>query len=177
MDQQYIGETVRRLETRIHEHLEACKRGELNKSAIAEHAWTNQHAILWDKTSILDKSRNQTVLRIKEALHLQLTPEDRNMNRDVGIEIPGCWKLKLIVENLYRITFKHYKEEFDHQVQPVLSSPSSNGYFLDSCFVHCQTIENDDVWSKYAIEGRTIAQSFGDWYFDRSADTRLAEGL
>ena len=35
----YVGETVRRLETRMKEHLEACKRGECSKSAVAEHAW------------------------------------------------------------------------------------------------------------------------------------------
>ena len=59
----------------MHEHLEACKQGELNKSAIiAEHAWTNQHAILWDKASILDKSRNETVLRIKKDTTLAAKP-------------------------------------------------------------------------------------------------------
>ena len=43
----YVGETVRRLETRIAKHKEACSRGELEKSAIAEHAWQNQHSIEW----------------------------------------------------------------------------------------------------------------------------------
>ena len=34
----YIGETIRRLETRLKEHCTACKKGEIEKSAIAEHA-------------------------------------------------------------------------------------------------------------------------------------------
>ena len=34
----YIGETVRRLETRMKEHRDACQKGALEKSALAEHA-------------------------------------------------------------------------------------------------------------------------------------------
>ena len=34
----YIGETVRRLETRMKEHRDACQKGALDKSALAEHA-------------------------------------------------------------------------------------------------------------------------------------------
>ena len=34
----YIGETRRRLETRLKEHKDACVRGETAKSTIAEHA-------------------------------------------------------------------------------------------------------------------------------------------
>ena len=72
---------------------------------------------------------------------------------------------------------RHYKAEFDHQVQPVLSSPPSNGYFLDSCLIHCQTYDEDRVWSQYAIYGRTMAQTFGDWYYDRGSpgSTRLKD--
>ncbi len=68
---------------------------------------------------------------------------------------------------------KQYKAEFDRQVGPVLSSPPQNGYFFDSCYIHCQTIENDLAWTGVAINGVTMAQSFGDWYFERSANTRL----
>ena len=36
--QVHIGETVRRLDTRLKEHKDACICGQLDKSAIAEHA-------------------------------------------------------------------------------------------------------------------------------------------
>ena len=36
----YIGETKRRLGTRLKEHKDACVKGQTDKSAIAEHAWT-----------------------------------------------------------------------------------------------------------------------------------------
>ena len=37
------GETKRALETRIGEHQAAVRRGETEKSAVADHAWTKQH--------------------------------------------------------------------------------------------------------------------------------------
>ena len=39
----YIGETKQRIETRLKEHQDACKRGMIEKSAVAEHAWENHH--------------------------------------------------------------------------------------------------------------------------------------
>jgi len=41
----YIGETVRRLEARVKEHRDACQKGALEKSALAEHAWMSHHPI------------------------------------------------------------------------------------------------------------------------------------
>ena len=43
----YIGETTRRLETRLKEHKDACIKGFTNTSAIAKHAWTEGHPIRW----------------------------------------------------------------------------------------------------------------------------------
>ena len=68
-----------------------------------------------------------------------------------------------------------YKERFDMQAVPVINSSSTNGYFFDSCYIHCQTIENDLAWNEVEIDGVTMAESFGDWYFDRSTNTRLVD--
>ena len=57
----YIGEKVRRLETRLREHKDACKRGETEKSAVAEHAWTEEHPILWDQTKVIDRANRQEI--------------------------------------------------------------------------------------------------------------------
>ncbi len=51
----YIGETTRRLEQRVKEHQDICKRGDEKVSVIAEHAWQQ--------------------LKIKEALHIKMTPD------------------------------------------------------------------------------------------------------
>ena len=49
--QVYIGETRQRLETRLKEHRDACERGMMKKSAVAEHAWENHHPIHWKETT------------------------------------------------------------------------------------------------------------------------------
>ena len=48
----YIGETKHQLETRLKEHKDACI-DVMDNSAIAEHAWTGDHPILWNDTGIL----------------------------------------------------------------------------------------------------------------------------
>ena len=75
----YIGETIRRLETRVKEHEEACKKGELDKSALAEHAWTNQHPIKWNEATVVARAKNQIELRLKEALDIMLHQEGSHM--------------------------------------------------------------------------------------------------
>ena len=87
----YIGEMKRALETRIKEHRAATRQGETEKSAIAEHAWGQQHPILWEETSVLDQAKNNTTLLIKEALHILLTDLEL-INRDEGVTIPECWQ-------------------------------------------------------------------------------------
>lgn len=81
---------------------------------------------------------------------------------------PGC----SAADNAH---LKNYEKVFNQQIEPVYSSPSSNGYFIDSCYIHCQTFQVDEVWTHYAINDHSIAKSFGDWYFDRSANTRLKD--
>ena len=74
----YIRETTRRLEQRISEHQDACRKGEEKKSAVAEHAWKEHHPIRWQKTSVIDRASRFGELRMKEALH-------QRFNRDVGL--------------------------------------------------------------------------------------------
>ena len=52
----YVGETQRRLETRIKEHRDACNKGDTWKSAIVEHQWDQQHQVNWDETRMLDRA-------------------------------------------------------------------------------------------------------------------------
>ena len=54
----YIRETRRNLETQIKDHKDACRMGGLGKSTIAVHAWNHQHQIVWEETSVINKSRN-----------------------------------------------------------------------------------------------------------------------
>ena len=88
----YLGETERRLETRLKEHKDACRRAQLKRSAVAKHAWTHQHTIRWEETSVVDRASRHMELRLKEAFSIQLTPEGERFNRDEGMELPGCWQ-------------------------------------------------------------------------------------
>ena len=54
----YIGETRRRLETRLREHQEACRKGTLEKSAVVELGCKEHHAIKWDETTVVDMTRH-----------------------------------------------------------------------------------------------------------------------
>ena len=87
----YIGETSRRLETRLKEHQLACRKQDLERSAVAEHAWNDHCPMKWDEATVVDHARGSGDLLFKEALHIQSTPKDSLLNRDRGAEIPGCW--------------------------------------------------------------------------------------
>ena len=89
----YIGETVRRLETRVKEHREACQKGALEKSALAEHAWMNHHPIKWEEVSVIDQARTAKEFLVKEAIHIRLNHP--SLNRDGGLELPRCWMAAL----------------------------------------------------------------------------------
>ena len=79
-----IGETNCRLRTRIKEDKDAC---ETEKSAIAEHTWTNDHPINWTETDFMSEQDHG----VKESLSIRTTPEDMRFNRDSGYELPDRW--------------------------------------------------------------------------------------
>ena len=70
------------------EHHASARLGQLEKSAVAEHAWMNGHVIDWDDVRVLDEVPKSSVLLIKEALHIRLRPQAEKTNRDLGLEVP-----------------------------------------------------------------------------------------
>ncbi len=79
-------ETTIRLEQRVREHQDACKRGNEKVSAIAEHAWQQHHPIKWEEVRVVDRASKNRELKIKEALLIQMTPENK-FNRDIGLAV------------------------------------------------------------------------------------------
>ena len=79
------GDTTRRLETRLKEY-KGCF---MNKSAIAEHAWTEDHPIRWGDTRMLQHASRTMELVVKEAICIQTTPKSSHFNRHCGYDIPG----------------------------------------------------------------------------------------
>ncbi len=58
------------------EHQDACKRGDEKVSAIAKHAWQQHHPIKWEEVRVVDRASKNHELKIKEALHIQMTPDN-----------------------------------------------------------------------------------------------------
>ena len=67
-----------------------------------EHAWTTNHTIEWNETTVLDQARRRKEVMIKEALHIILTPENQCFNRDGALELPACWAATLKVLHVER---------------------------------------------------------------------------
>ena len=92
----YIGETGRKLETRIQEHrkdVETAEQGvrtrrsrsetsqEQNKSAITDHTVSQNHVPNWTDIEVLDKEQDYTKRQIKEAIWIR---RNITINRDEG---------------------------------------------------------------------------------------------
>ena len=89
---EYIGETKRALGTCLKEHQAATRRGEVEKSAIAEHAWAEQHHPFWEEISILEQADRDDVMRTEEAFCITTAEHQKSLNRDHGTAISDCWK-------------------------------------------------------------------------------------
>ena len=64
----------------------------MDKSVIAEHAWTEDHAIHWDDTRILQCVSRSMELVVKEAICIQTALK---INHDGGCNILGCLYKKI----------------------------------------------------------------------------------
>ena len=85
----YIGETGCHLSTRIKQHRDAVQKGLIERSAVAEHVWSLQHSISWDKVDILDQDSSTDTRKIRETLHIR--KHTNLMNRDGGVEVSPIW--------------------------------------------------------------------------------------
>lgn len=57
------------------------------------------------------------------------------------------------------------------------SNSTINGYFFDSCLVHCQTL-SDDTWTTYTINKQSIEATFSAWYYgnkDPNINTKIKD--
>ncbi|XP_065859922.1 pectin acetylesterase 6-like [Euphorbia lathyris] len=64
--------------------------------------------------------------------------------------------------------FQEFRNQMLHALN-TFSQPIQNGLFINSCFAHCQS-ERQDTWfanDSPVLKNKRVAQSVGDWYFDR----------
>ena len=56
---------------------------ELQGQLLCKQNGHNPHAV--------DMARQPSELLLKEAIHIHMTPAEERLNRDTGLELPGCW--------------------------------------------------------------------------------------
>ena len=83
----YIGETGRKLKTRLTEHRRPSSSG--YDSAIYEHQSTRGHQIDWEHVKVIDSESRDLARKVKEAIHIKL--HDPKMNRDRGYQLSSCY--------------------------------------------------------------------------------------
>jgi hypothetical protein len=87
----YIGQTGRSIETRVKEHQRHIRPAHPEKSAAAEHSINLGHPIQLHNTSILVKKPRYMDRVIREAIEIDLHPN--NVNREDGFSLSNSWKL------------------------------------------------------------------------------------
>ncbi|KAM3406178.1 hypothetical protein ACQJBY_000311 [Aegilops geniculata] len=61
-----------------------------------------------------------------------------------------------------------FREEL-HDAMREIKQKKDWGIFIDSCFIHCQTLDSV-TWhspSSPRVNNKTMAEAVGDWFFDR----------
>ena len=86
----YIGETSRTIETRVKEHRRHLRLSQPEKSAVAEHAIDEDHAIKWEATERLCHGRGFWDRVVKEAIEIKTT-KFKTFNRDTGFHLSATW--------------------------------------------------------------------------------------
>ncbi|XP_046394991.1 uncharacterized protein LOC124162482 [Ischnura elegans] len=96
--QVYVGETGRTIATRMKEHQRHFRLGQPEKSAVAEHSISRDHAIRWENTKVLCRVDRFWERLTKEAVLIRTT--SNTMNRDAGYALSNSWKpvLKYVSE-------------------------------------------------------------------------------
>ncbi|XP_020263712.1 pectin acetylesterase 8-like isoform X2 [Asparagus officinalis] len=78
-------------------------------------------------------------------------------------DIRHCSSIQLQIFQDFRIKFLN--------VLSLVGNSSSKGIFINSCYNHCQT-ENQELWfgaDSPVLDNITIAKAVGNWFYDRSS--------
>jgi len=67
----YIGQTKRKLKTRINEHKNQINRKTNNLTVITEHKLNNGHEFKWDDIRIIDREKYLDKRSISKMLHIK----------------------------------------------------------------------------------------------------------
>lgn len=85
----YIGQTGKKIVTRLGQHLADYKHRRTKTSAVAKHGEECRGQLMFDKASCLARETNLDRRLIREAIEIWKRP--RNINIDCGIGVAGTW--------------------------------------------------------------------------------------
>ena len=86
----YVGQTKRKLTTRIKEHKADIKKEQENMSVVSTHRISNNHDFQWENVEILDIEQNYHRRLISEMIHIKGQKEGINKQSDVQL-LPECY--------------------------------------------------------------------------------------
>ncbi|XP_029178650.1 uncharacterized protein LOC114946366 [Nylanderia fulva] len=89
----YIGETGRKISTRIKEHQRSSRYCHFSQSALAEHWMVTGHSVQYDKATRLAPSQSYFARKHPEAL--EILKHSDNLNRDKGYQTNPIWHTAL----------------------------------------------------------------------------------
>ena len=96
----YIGETVRNLSKRLKEHKTRCEKADLDKSAVAKHAWTYDHRIKWDEANNLAFDSHGFSCKMRESIQIE-----KHNTIDQEVRPPdSTWCALLNVQNYFHLS-------------------------------------------------------------------------
>ncbi|GER30275.1 pectinacetylesterase family protein [Striga asiatica] len=98
----------------------------------------------------------------------------KNILAPAGADPLGIWKkCKAAIEKCSPDQIEilqSYREQFISALMENVIWSESAGYFINSCYAHCQT-ETQETWLSQGspkLNKTRIAKAVGDWYYDRS---------
>ena len=87
--EEYVGETIRPLETWLKEHKDSVTK-QNTKSALGEHVLNNPgHTFNFEKAKVIDRESRFLPRKVTEAIHIKTRRPQ--LNRQWGYELPGIY--------------------------------------------------------------------------------------